>query len=78
MGGPLAGGHAAAAERWRVVLTQRPTDRVVLRALAVSLLDAGLPAEARPVLEQLSRAHVDDPGLPELLRRLEEAASGDE
>ena len=73
-----AGVHAAAAERWRVALAQRPLDRGVLRALAVSLLDAGLSAEARPVLEQLSLAHPDDPRLPELLRRLEEAARDDE
>jgi len=74
----LAGAHAAAAERWRVVLTHRPTDRGVLRALAVSLLDAGSAAEARTVLEQLSRAHPDDPSLPELLKRLEGAANGDD
>ncbi|MEE8467875.1 MAG: tetratricopeptide repeat protein, partial [Planctomycetota bacterium] len=73
-----AGVHASAAERWSVVLAQRPSDRRVLRALAVSLLDAGMSPEARAVLEQLSLAHPDDLRLPELLRRLEEAARGDE
>ena len=62
-------------QRWHV---RQRSDRRVLRVLAVSLLDAGMALEARAVLERLSQAHPDDPRLPELLRRLEETARGDE